>query len=223
MTAQIVNLASLAHQNAQDLLPWFVMGTLDEEDRSKVDEHLRSCAACRHDLQWHAQLREAHDEPAPVRDVDRAFAALRARLPAPLAQPSVTDRARSLWQRWMPERSFGGWALALQSVVIVGLASALLLGLGKPAPDEAHLFHALSRPADAATTSKLVVVFSPQASQAEMRRVLLASGARIVDGPTAADAYILAVASDRADHALQLLRAEHSVLLIHSLEAKDLN
>ena len=54
-----------------------------------------------------------------------------------------------------------------------------------------------------------------------MRRVLLASGARIVDGPTAADAYILAVAPDHAEQAVQTLRSEHSVLLIQSLDAKD--
>jgi len=36
---------------------------------------------------------------------------------------------------------------------------------------------------------------------AEMRRVLLASGTRIVDGPTAADAYISSVAPERAEQA----------------------
>ena len=50
--------------------------------------------------------------------------------------------------------------------------------------------------------------------------MLLASGARIVDGPTAADAYILAVAPEKLEAAMQQLRAEKSVLLVQSLEAK---
>jgi hypothetical protein len=115
----------------------------------------------------------------------------------------------------------------LQSVLIVGLTGALALGVGRAGSSrstgDAALFHALGRPVATLPAARLVIAFAPQTSVAEMRRVLLASGARIVDGPTAADAYILAVAPERAEQALQSLRAEHSVLLIQSLDAKDIH
>ncbi|HEY8010646.1 MAG TPA: zf-HC2 domain-containing protein [Rudaea sp.] len=222
MSARIVNLGSPTHQKVQDLLPWFVMKTLDDADREVVDAHLRTCAACQRDVEWHRQLREAHNDPLPARDVDRAFAALRAQLPASGVTPASTSGGlRAIWQRFGFDRPFVGWALALQSVVIVGLASVLAFGYGKAGTDESRLFHALGRPAATVAPARLVVVFAPQATQADMRRVLLASETRIVDGPTAADAYILAVAPAQAEHAVQMLRAEQSVLLIQSLDAKD--
>jgi len=221
MSARIVNLGSSMHQNVQDLLPWFVMGTLDDADREVVDGHLHSCAACRRDVEWHQQLREAHNDPLPEQDVGRAFAAVRARIQLPAAAPSAPGALRSRWGRRGWQRPWVGWALAAQAAIIVVLVSALALGFGRSATEDSRLFHTLGRSTAALATAKLVVVFAPQATEADMRRVLLASGARIVDGPTAADAYILTVAAEHAEQAVQTLRAEHSVLLIQSLDAKD--
>ena len=112
-----------------------------------------------------------------------------------------------------------GWALAAQAAAILGLGVALLgSGRMQTAP-EAATYRALSRPA-AAEAVRIVVAFAPQTPLGDMRRVLLANGARIVDGPTAADAYILSVAPDRADAAVQQLRTEPSVLLVQSLDAR---
>jgi anti-sigma factor RsiW len=225
MTANIVNLGSPMHQNVQDLLPWFVMGTLDAEDRSVVDEHLRTCASCQHEVEWQQQLRQAHGDALPERDVERAFAALRVRLPAKAAARAPSRQPLSGWLQsarewWRSQTSWVGWTLALQSALILGLGVALVAGADKSA-QQPGVFHALSRPGAARAPSELVVVFAPQTPVAEMRRVLLASGTRIVDGPTAADAYILSVASERAEQSLELLRAEHSVLLVQSLASRD--
>lgn len=217
MTARVVTLAA-THQNVQELLPWFVMGTLDDDDRQLVERHLESCAGCRHEIEWHGQMRDANlAQPLP-RDADRAFAALRARLPGALQTQSRASRFAAVVEWWRGQQSGVRWALALQPVAIAALAFALLLGTQRTVNPAPQIYHALSRPADA-TAGRLVVVFSPQATQAEMRRVLLASGTRIVDGPTAADAYVLAVAPERVEQALKQMRQEPSVLLIQSLEA----
>ncbi len=221
MSANIVNLGSPMHQNVQDLLPWFVMGSLDDDDRTVVDEHLLACAACRRDTEWHRQVRAAHATLAPARDADRAFAALQARLPASMAGSPAVGWLSALRAWWQAQQPWARYALALQPVLILGLAGALLMGPGKSVPEEPGLFHALGQPTAALTAARLVVVFAPQTTQVEMRRVLLASGARIVDGPTAADAYILAVAPERAEQAAQQLRSEHSVLLIQALDTRN--
>jgi len=217
VTARVVNLDS-AHNEVRDLLPWFIMGTLDEEERRLVDEHVQACAACRGELEWEQQLRAANNVAMPERNVDRAFAAMRARLPAPVKKVSAYERLQGWLDRLLP-RPLLGWALAVQALAIVGLAAVLVAGRVQPGVQEAHTYRALSRPA-AAEPARLVVAFAPQTQVGELRRVLLASNARIVDGPTAADAYILAVAPERAEATLQQLRAEPSVLLVQSLDAK---
>lgn len=217
MTARVVNLDS-AHREMRDLLPWFVMGTLEENESRLVEEHLQQCSACRGELEWERQLRAANNVALPERDVGRAFAALRARLPVDAPKISLFDRLRAVRERVLP-RPWLGWALAAQSLAIVGLCVALVSGRVFPGAQEAHSYRALSRPASA-EPARVVVAFAPQTRIDEMRRVLLESGARIVDGPTGADAFILAVAPERLDAAVQQLRAEKSVLLVQSLEAK---
>lgn len=217
MSTRVVNLDS-AHGEVRDLLPWFVAGTLDETETRLVDAHLQTCAVCRGELEWERQLREANNVALPSRDVDRAFAALRTRLPAPVrATPSWRERLQAWRENALP-RPWLGWALAAQTAVIAGLV-VVLASTRLPTTDEARTYRALSRP-QTTEPARLVVAFAPHTEVAELRRVLLASAARIVDGPTAADAYILAVAPEKLDIAVQQLRAEKSVLLVQSLEAR---
>ncbi len=217
MSANVVNLGSPTHQSVAELLPWFVMATLDADECALVESHLADCATCRRELEWHRQLRAAQAAPVVERDVDRAFAALRARMP-PRASRTHAWEALRMW--WHAQAAPMRWALALQPLLIVGLAAALVVGRSVPTTTSPQIYHALARPA-VESGGRLVIVFAPQTTQAQMRSVLLASGTRIVDGPTAADAYILAVAPERAAQALQQLRAQSSVLLIQSLEAED--
>jgi len=53
-----------------------------------------------------------------------------------------------------------------------------------------------------------------------MRRVLRDSEARLVYGPTATDAYLLAVPAGLESEAVKRLRNEHAVLLVESLNGR---
>jgi hypothetical protein len=68
-----------------------------------------------------------------------------------------------------------------------------------------------------ATTGSVVVVFNPRTSEAELRRMLRAAGARVVDGPTEAGAYILDLPANMQAAALKALRAEPEVVLAETL------
>jgi hypothetical protein len=65
-----------------------------------------------------------------------------------------------------------------------------------------------------------VVVVEPTTTEAELRRILRDAGARIVDGPTQANAYVLDVPAMRQAQALQALRAEHALVLVERLDAQ---
>ncbi len=116
---------------------------------------------------------------------------------------------RAPWAPWPPWT----WsALAAQFVVIAGLAALLA---ERPATPPAYR---LLGNADTAGAN-LVVVFKPDTTERELRRLLRASQARVVDGPTVTDAYLLAVPDPQ--RARVRLRAESAVVLAEALAAGE--
>ena len=68
-----------------------------------------------------------------------------------------------------------------------------------------------------AAQGQAVVVFRPETPEGELRRIVRASGARIVGGPTVTDAWVLAVPEAQGASLLARLRAEPAVLLAEPL------
>jgi hypothetical protein len=64
----------------------------------------------------------------------------------------------------------------------------------------------------------LVVIFHPDVLEKSMRETLNASDARIVDGPTAADAYVLHVPPSQRLSALAKLRASSAVVMAQPID-----
>jgi hypothetical protein len=63
-----------------------------------------------------------------------------------------------------------------------------------------------------------MVMVDPAMREAQWRGLLQASGARIVDGPNAAGAYVLAVPPARTARACDALRAAPGVLLVERVD-----
>jgi hypothetical protein len=72
----------------------------------------------------------------------------------------------------------------------------------------------------AAAGEAIAVMFDPAITEAELRRVVTASGGRIVDGPTATHAFVLEVPAAQTGDAVQKLRAEPMVRLAEPLGAR---
>lgn len=196
-----------AHRATQDCLPWLLSGTLDEADQAAAHAHLRGCAACRADLDSLRRLREAAALPAPDCDADAAFARLAGRIDAPApAMPAAPPAARQAANdpRWLRHA-----ALAQCGVIV--LLAALLAWRG----DGAQTYRGLG--AAPAVRGQAVVVFRPETPERELRRIVEASGARIVDGPTVTDAWVLSVPEDGTARLLARLRAEPAVLFAEAL------
>jgi hypothetical protein len=75
--------------------------------------------------------------------------------------------------------------------------------------------------ASAAGHGNLVVLFKPDSTEQQIRVVLTANDARLVDGPTAAGAYVLRVEDARRDEALQRLRQSGQIVLAEPIEPAD--
>jgi hypothetical protein len=216
----VVPLDARVHREAQALLPWFAAGTLDAFDRERVEAHLAECPHCQAELAFERRLQALHDAALPDagRDdaaVERGWRRIEARLDAEPAR-APWSRLAQAWRGWRgagvalhpaPLAAAFGLALAL------GAALALLPAL----PDR---YRALGAPSSGAARGSVVVMFRPGTSEAELRQALRAAGARVVDGPTPADAWVLDVPAGTQAAALAALRAQAAVALAEPLDPK---
>ncbi|MDB5447409.1 MAG: zf-HC2 protein, partial [Phenylobacterium sp.] len=106
------------------------------------------------------------------------------------------------------------WAIAVQAAAVL-LVVGLVLPQATRAPQGAY--HALSAPA-APRVGDLVVIFRPDATEQDFTRTIREAGARLVDGPTAADAYVLQVPAAGRAAALAQLRAASCVVLAQPID-----
>ncbi len=86
-----------------------------------------------------------------------------------------------------------------------------------PAADSPALYRTLGAAPGSAPAGSIAVVFDPATAEADLRRILREAGARIVDGPTQANAYVLDVPARRQEQALRALRAERATVLVEPL------
>lgn len=224
MNEKIVEMDSTDHQKVQKLLPWLLTETLAGADLALVRRHLRDCDECVADLAWERRIQAAEPAVDSAPDVERAFAALGDRLGAQTAHArprrSGVSPAQWLRQLWRDAGQWQRWTMAVQCALIAVLAVALF----EPAADDGMAngragaqFRALSAPAPVAAAGNVLVMFKPDTTEAQLRRLLGAHGARIVDGPTVTDAYVLSLTGADQVAAVAALRREPAVVLAESL------
>ena len=198
------------HAEASGLLPWLANGTLAGAELERVQSHVRGCPACRAQLEWERSLR-ASGQPAPALSAQHAFAAL---LPRLGAQDHGPGNCAGSARRAGPAAANDPRWLRAVAALQLGVIAVLALALARPGAGDARYRTLGARPAVQGT---IVVSFAPATPERELRRILQESGARVVDGPTASDAYVLAVAPAQASPALRRLRAEPAVTLAEPL------
>jgi hypothetical protein len=223
------------HEEAWDLLPWFVNGTLETGDVRAVEEHVQGCGICREELRfWRSFAGFLQEEGELAVSAHAGLERLQHRIAAAGPAPAVDGRggespagARS-WLTGLRLAPVGvRWALAAQLAVILGLAGLVAapyleqgpvpapVSVAAPAaagePRPAGPFRTLADeppPAATAGTALLRVVFTDRSREREIRGALIAVGGQIVDGPSPAGVYTVAVdGSGEGAAALDTLRS----------------
>ena len=203
MSGQIVHLEPDPHVAVQRLLPWYLTGRLETVEHDAVETHLAQCPECRAELETERQWQLLQPGHGAQVDVEDGWARMRARLggdtpPRPVAVPVTTPRRRS----WLPPAWKTGPLLPARTWAAPALLSvALVAAIGFTL-----------RPA-------AVVRFRPDATEAQIRHDLADSGARMVDGPTITDAYVVRLPREHYAAALAKLRKAPGVALVESLES----
>jgi len=217
MSGQILHLEPDPHVAVQRLLPWYLTGRLATAEHDAVEAHLAQCPECRAELETERQWQLLQPGHGAQVDVEAGWARLRARLGGDLAPPAVATPPAPRRRAWkvpawvrLPARAWAAPAM---------LSAALVAAIGytlRPMPVVGE-YHALSAQADAGATA--VVRFSPDATEAQIRHGLKDSGARLVDGPTVSDAYVVRLPREHYAAALDKLRKEPGVALVEALES----
>jgi anti-sigma factor RsiW len=206
MTGDDDTVRNAAHDAAAELLPWYVTGQLAPDEAERVGDHVAGCAECQAEVAFQQRL-EAEVARLPL-DVERGWAAMRGRIEANDDTPLPAAPQTSRTAAWI------GWGVAATFAVVAG-ASWLPQVSAQRAPTAEYA--ALGQAATG-RSGNVVVVFHPDTTERQLRAVLKAGEARIVDGPTAAGGYVLRVPAARKDAALAALRAQDRVVLAEPIE-----
>ncbi|HKX99255.1 MAG TPA: hypothetical protein VJL86_06030 [Steroidobacteraceae bacterium] len=190
-------------RKALELLPWYVNGTLEGEERELVRSQVLASLTCRKELERLRRLQELmrHDDAEAIA-TDRAFESLMARIRA-TEEAAVSPPGRTA-------------QLAIAASLV---AAAAALGwwwaatpVTAPAPYETLT---TAQPAGAAV--RLRVVFAPGVAESERQAVFARHRLTAVAPPTAEGVYTLGFPDD-ADQAaiVAALRADPRIRLVTS-------
>jgi hypothetical protein len=204
MNASATPSDSATHKVVDALLPWFVNGTLDGDERRLVERHLGECTECEAQARWLRDLHAACVAGSAQPGTSPVFERVRRDLGSSAGRRG--QRPRRAIRRILP------WAAAAAVLVV----AAGYWQLEEERPNAFRTLGATERALPSAQP-RLVVVFDPATPEADVRRILRAVGARIVDGPTAANGYVLEAAGAQQANALSVLRSERAVVLAQPL------
>jgi anti-sigma factor RsiW len=217
MSGQILHLEPDPHVAVQRLLPWYLTGRLETAEHDAVEAHLAQCPECRAELETERQWQLLQPGHGAQVDVEDGWARMRARLGGgALPVPPLPARRRA-WAAaaWRAVARLAGHAWAVPGALSVALVLALAVTLRPAAP--VGDFRTLAAPAEASATA--AVRFKPEATEAQIRQGLRDSGAHLVDGPTATDAYVVRLPREHYAAALDKLRKQPGVVLVVALDS----
>jgi hypothetical protein len=172
------------HEECWLLLPWLANGRLSHSDRLRVEEHVRSCAQCTHEVAVQRLMCRALTEPDRVSYAPGpSFRKLLERIDDHRSSPREErqpGRARTFpWPArtaWRPP----GLAWAASVVLATGLVTVAATAYRWSQP-----LYATYTAVAPATPDVLHIAFVPSLSIAAAGEVLHGAGARVVEGPDA--------------------------------------
>ena len=198
------------HEDVIELLPWFVNGTLGEQEAALVEAHVHECVRCFSLLQQERQLHGllSAESSTPIASAVHGFERLRPKL-----EPDARRAREEAGRRW---RSPEGFALAAG---LAALAVAVIIWerFDNAPPVDAGEFETLSAPT-AATSRTVDIIFAPALMETEMRILLQSVGAVIVNGPTDIGRYTIRIDQSpdglEPDAVVERLRADPRVRFV---------
>jgi hypothetical protein len=199
------------HEQMSALIPWYVNGTLGDEERMKLDTHCADCARCREELALEQRIyRDMSQQPA----VEYMPAASLKKL-----QNMIDGRAEPRPHIDRPVRRFARPSLMAASVAALAIAVSLLAAdrvMVTRNQSEANI-HVVTDPREVPSGEVIRAVFAPDVTVEQLKGLLDEAQMRIVSGPSEAGVYSLAATSKRpVSESLAALRKHSDVRFAES-------
>lgn len=181
-----------------ELLPFYVNGTLADADRAFVEAHLAAHPEARAEAQFYRSLQRRMQESGPA--VPETIGLARTLQLIRGDQPSFGERVAAF---------FGGFGMrpapALAALALVAVQGAVIWNLMGDAKDDAAEIRSL-RAASVDEQPLLKISFAPDAREADIRLLLVAIDGQLAGGPGQLGDYYVRVPQGRLDAALQRLK-----------------
>jgi len=211
------------HREVSALLPWYVNGSIGEQDRQRVDAHLSACADCRNDLAQELRVyRGMTAEPAVEYMPAASLKRLQARLDGIGAAPGATGAADARSAAAPGRRSMPWPGLMAASIAVMAVALSLLAAdrwVRLRAPATQPNYYTVTSAAPRPQGEVIRAVFAPSITLVELQSILDEAQLRIISGPTEAGVYSLAAKSGRpVSSSLALLRGHAKVRFAESTQ-----
>ena len=186
-----------------ELLPWYVNGTLDAGDRAWMELHLAEHAQAREELAWYRSLQThvRQDVPAVPKTIGLSRALHLIRGDRPTLAERVTGFFASLGMR--P-------GLALAGVALMAVQGGVIYNLLQAGPDDAVQIRTLGT-ATATTGPLLKLNFAPDAREVDMRLALVSVQGNLAAGPGPQGDYFIRVPAGKESDSVEQLKGNAKV------------
>ncbi len=196
------------NERFEELLPWYVNGTLGADDRGWVERYAAEHPEAQAQIDWcrglQAHIQASAPQIAPALGLDRVLQRIRRE------RPMMVQRVRS-WLGALAAAPVAGvarpiGAVAALAIIVVQGGIIYQMRQDNSAQDEPLLRGTKAIRVDEGPL--LRVNFSPDAREAEIRMLLVAAQATLAGGPGQLGDYYLRVPAGRESAAVDRLRRE---------------
>jgi len=158
-----------------ELLPWYINDTLDEEENRMVAEALERDDEIKKEFELLKSISTALKDEEIQTPGEMGFARLKRSMKTTDQSEATPEQTGSNVTRWK-------FAAIAASLLLVAQASFML-----NQTDEQQYYRPLG--SENILQDSMLITFSPDATESQIRNVLLKSQAVIIDGPSAAGTY----------------------------------
>lgn len=165
---------SIDRQRFAELTPFYVNGTLDQDDQAFIEQSLNLHPVLQVNIDLARAMQSAIKKQIESRPMDAGLDNLLKAFHKSYHKPTLTEKIRQYFEHWGLTKAFAA-AIAL---VLVQFAVILQLQIGTLG----SVYRGLSTQAQ--NTPHLKVTINPKANYAELVEVLRANGCRVISGPS---------------------------------------
>jgi anti-sigma factor RsiW len=191
------------HDEAFELIPWLVNGRISRSEQEWLERHLSECEECRREVAVQHRLRraircnESNIEYAPHASFQRLWSQIEAseRSAAPVdGIDRGMDPGRSMLEAHRATLPPQRWLVAAATLLAVGLGLVMAMTWRAQSPGRAADYRTATAPqTQRDREGQIRAVFAPSVTVDELTHIVSETRLSIVEGPSDAGVYTLAV------------------------------